>query len=96
MQRAFAGVAGGTGFGQAFTAAINPYTQAGGLMQNSIDAAGSEISDYTDSIARMDDRLALKQQSLQTMFTNLEVSLQKAKSQGSELLAKLGVSNTSS
>jgi flagellar hook-associated protein 2 len=96
VQRMFAGVAGGTGFGQAFTAAVNPYTQAGGLLQNSIDSAGSEVSDYTDSIAAMDERLSLKQQSLQTMFTNLEVSLNKVKSQGSELLAKLGVSNTSS
>jgi flagellar hook-associated protein 2 len=95
VQRMFAGVAGGTGFGQAFTAALSPYTEAGGLMQNSIDSAGSEISDLKDSIAAMDERLALKQQSLQTMFTNLEVNLQKVKSQGSDLLAQLGTTSTS-
>jgi flagellar hook-associated protein 2 len=96
VQRMLTGVNGGTGFGQAFTAALTPYSQAGGLVDNSIDAANSMVKDYTDSIARMDDRLAMKKASLQTMFTNLEVSLQKAKSQGQELLAKLGVQNDSS
>jgi flagellar hook-associated protein 2 len=93
VQRMLAGVNGGTGFSQSFGAALNPYTSAGGLVDNSIDAATSMVTSYTDSIAKMDDRLAMKKQQLQTMFTNLEVALQKAKSQGQELLAKLGVSS---
>jgi flagellar hook-associated protein 2 len=96
VQRMLAGVNGGTGFAQSFSSAMGPYTVAGGLMDNSIDAASSMVKDYTDNIARMDDRLAMKKEQLQTMFTNLEVSLQKAKSQGQELLAKLGVDSSSS
>jgi flagellar hook-associated protein 2 len=96
VQRMLAGFNGGTGFAQSFSSALSPYTQAGGLMDNSIDAATSMLTDYTDSIAKMDDRLAMKKEQLQTMFTNLEVALQKAKSQGQELLAKLGVTDTSS
>jgi flagellar hook-associated protein 2 len=96
VQRMLSGVNGGTGFAQAFKAALDPYAQTGGLVDNSIDAANSMVQDYTDSIARMDDRLAMKKEQLQTMFTNLEVSLQKAKSQGQELLSKLGIQDDSS
>jgi flagellar hook-associated protein 2 len=96
VQRMLSGFNGTTGFAQSFSAALSPYTVSGGLMDNSIDAASRMVTDYTDSLARMDDRLAMKKQQLQTMFTNLEVALQKAKSQGQELLAKLGVTDSSS
>jgi flagellar hook-associated protein 2 len=96
VQRMLAGVNGGTGFAQAFSTAVSPYTVAGGLFDNSIDAATRMVQDYTDSIARMDDRLAMKKEQLQKMFTNLETSLQKTKSQGTELLAKLGVQSSDS
>jgi flagellar hook-associated protein 2 len=96
VQRMLAGVNGSTGFAQSFSTALNPYTATGGLVDNSIDAATRMITDYTDSVAKMDDRLAMKKEQLQKMFATLETSLQKAKSQGQELLAKLGVSTTSS
>ena len=95
VQRMLAGVNGGTGFAQAFSSSLSPYTVAGGLVDNSIDAASSLVKNYTDSIARMDDRLAMKKEQLQKMFASLETSLQKTKSQGAELLAKLGVSSDS-
>ena len=66
------------------------------VMDNSIDAASRMVTDFKDSLTRMDERLAMKKEQLQKMFTNLETSLQKAKSQGAELLAKLGVDNSDS
>ena len=93
VQRLLGGITGTNGFAQSFSSTLDPYTQTGGLLDGRIDSAGTEITDLTDSIARMDDRLSQKEQSLRTMFTNLEVALQKAKSQGQELLSHLGISN---
>jgi flagellar hook-associated protein 2 len=95
VQRLLGGITGTSGFSQAFSAALDPYSQAGGIFDQRIDSAGSELKSLADSLLRMDDRLARKQASLQKMFTALEIALQKSKSQGAELLAKLGV-NTSS
>ena len=93
VQRMLGGVSGTDGFSQAFGKALTPYTQTAGLFDSTEDSIGSELSMLDDSLKRMDDRLAMKEDSLRKMFTNLEVALQKTKSQGAELLAKLGVSN---
>jgi flagellar hook-associated protein 2 len=93
VQRLLGGLSGTNGFAQAFGAAVDPYSQTGGLFDQRITSAGDQLKSLSDSIARMDDRLARKQASLQKMFSNLEVALQKSKSQGQELLAKLGVQN---
>jgi len=93
VQRMLGGVSGTDGFSQAFGKALTPYTQTAGLFDSTEDSIGSELSMLDDSLKRMDDRLAMKEDSLRRMFTNLEVALQKTKSQGAEMLAKLGVSN---
>jgi len=51
---------------------------------------------YTDSIASMDLRLQQKETALRTMFTNMELALQKAKAQGTDMLSKLGISSSDS
>jgi flagellar hook-associated protein 2 len=96
VQRLLGGITGTNGFSQAFSGALDPYSQAGGIFDQRIDSAGTELKGLADSLLRMDDRLARKQASLQKMFTALEVALQKSKSQGQELMAKLGVPNSSS
>ena len=93
VQRMLGGVSGTDGFSQAFGKALTPYTQTAGLFDSTEDSIGSELTMLVDSLKRMDDRLAMKEDSLRKMFTNLEVALQKTKSQGAEMLAKLGVSN---
>lgn len=95
VQRLLGGLTGTDGFSQTFGTSLGSYTQAGGLLDSRIDAAGGEMTRLKDSLARMDDRLAHKQDYYQKMFTALEVALQKSQSQGAELLAKLGVSNDS-
>jgi flagellar hook-associated protein 2 len=86
----------GNGFGQAFSAVLNPFVQTGGVFPGRLDSSNNQLKDYTDQIAEWDQRLSDKQNQLTTMFTNMELALQKTKSQGSELLAKLGVSSSDS
>jgi flagellar hook-associated protein 2 len=96
VQRLFGGITGTDGFAQAFNAQLTPYTQTGGVMDARQDAANASITLLNDSLARLDDRLAKKEESLRQMFTNLELNLQKIKSQGTELLAKLGIQQNNS
>jgi len=95
VQRLLGGTTGTDGFAQAFNAQLTPYTQTGGVMDARQDAANASIALLDDSLRRLDDRLAKKEESLRQMFTNLELSLQKIKSQGSELLSKLGIQSDS-
>ena len=95
VQNMLGGTIGTSGFSQAFSNAVNPYVEPGGVFAGRIDAATSEIQDYTDQIADMDERLSMKQQQLQDMFTNMELALQKTKSQGTDLLNSLGSSSNS-
>jgi flagellar hook-associated protein 2 len=79
-----------TGFVQSFNSRINPYSQAGGIVSQRLEAAGSEITRLNDSLLRMDDRLARKEDSLRKMFANLEIALQRSQSQSADLLSRLG------
>ena len=96
VQRLLGGITGTDGFAQAFNGQLTPYTQTGGVMDARQDAADSTIALINDQLARLDDRLSKKEESLRQMFTNLELSLQKIKSQGSELVSKLGIQDSSS
>ena len=93
VQNLLGGNLGTPGFSQSFSNVLSNYVQTGGVFDNRIDAASDEIKDFTNNIADMDTRLSQKQQQLQQMFTSMELALNKAKSQGAELLAKLGVSS---
>jgi flagellar hook-associated protein 2 len=95
VQRMLGGLSGTNGFSQTFGNALTPYTQTAGIFDSSVDSTNREIAMLNDSLKRMDDRLAMKEDRLRKMFTNLETALNKTKSQGAELLAKLGVSNDS-
>lgn len=95
VQRLLGGITGTNGFAQAFNAQLTPYTQTGGVMDSRQDAANASIALFDDQLKRLDDRLQQKEESLRQMFTNLELSLQKIKSQGTELLSKLGIQQDS-
>jgi flagellar hook-associated protein 2 len=89
VQKLLGAVSGTPGFTQSYDSTMDPYSQAGGIVSQSLDAAQSRISMLDDSIKRMDDRLAMKEQSLRTMFSNLEIALQKSRSQSADLLSSL-------
>jgi flagellar hook-associated protein 2 len=95
VQRLLGGELGTGGFAQSFSKVLKNYVQTGGIFSSRIDAATTDIRDFADSIADMDTRLSQKQDQLRQMFTNMELALQKTKSQGTELLAKLGISSDS-
>ena len=95
VQRVLGGELGTGGFSQSFSSVLKNYVETGGVFSSRIDAANTDVKDFTDSIADMDTRLSQKQDQLRQMFTSMELALQKAKSQGAELLAKLGVSSNS-
>jgi flagellar hook-associated protein 2 len=90
VQKLLGAVTGTPGFSQAFGDRITPYSQAGGIVAERLEAAGSEITRLADSLLRMDERLARKEESLRKMFSNLEIALQRSQSQSADLLARLG------
>src|SRR3954452_17492582 len=96
VQKLLGGMVRVNGFSQSFNTTLNQYVQTGGIFDSREDSQASDIKMYTDSIANMDMRLAQKEQSLRTMFTNMELALQKAKSQGTDMLSRLGISSSDS
>jgi flagellar hook-associated protein 2 len=90
VQKLLGAVTGTPGFSQAFGDRVTPYSQAGGIVAQRLEAAGSEITRLGDSLLRMDERLARKEESLRKMFSNLEIALQRSQSQSADLLARLG------
>ena len=94
VQKMFGGILGTNGFSQSFSSTLNTYVQTGGIFDSREDSQAADIKMYTDNIANMDMRLQQKEQSLRTMFTNMELALQKAKSQGTDMLSKLGISSS--
>jgi flagellar hook-associated protein 2 len=94
VQRLLGGMTGVSGFAQSFNGTLNPYTQTAGIIDSRVTGAGTEIKRYADTITSMDARLAQKERSLRAMFTSMELALQKAKSQGTDMLSRLGISST--
>jgi len=96
VQKLLGGLTGVPGFAQSFNTTLTPYVQTSGILDSREDSAASDIKMYTDSIASMDLRLQQKETALRTMFTNMELALQKAKAQGTDMLSRLGISSNDS
>jgi flagellar hook-associated protein 2 len=82
-----------TGWAQSFQTIVDGASAVGGTLDARITGEHSEIADLTASMADWDQRLALRQQSLQQQFANLEAALSQSQSQGQWLsgqLASLG------
>ena len=96
VQKLLGGMTGVNGFAQSFNTTLTPYTQTSGVFDSREDSAAADIKMYTDSMASMDLRLQQKETALRTMFTNMELALQKAKAQGTDMLSRLGISSNDS
>ena len=82
-----------TGWAQSFQTIVDGAAAPSGALSARIDGESSEISDLTASIADWDDRLALRQTSLQNQFAAMEAALSQSQSQSQWLsgqLASLG------
>ena len=58
-------------------------------MSSRIDASASLISDLTDQMASIDQRLSLREAALRQQFTSLETALSQIQSQGQWLTGQL-------
>ncbi|HWB23156.1 MAG TPA: flagellar filament capping protein FliD [Gaiellaceae bacterium] len=76
------------GLGQRLNTILNQYTSpttSGGYLNSAIDSGTTQITELQSQVTNWQQRLALKQQMLQTEFTNMETALSQAQSVGSQL-----------
>lgn len=88
-----AGTATTTGWARSFQSIVDAASTPGGTLDVRIQGESADIKDRTASIADWDQRLALRQQTLQAQFTAMEAALSQSQSQGQWLsgqLASLG------
>jgi flagellar hook-associated protein 2 len=83
------GTPSATGWAQSFQAIVDGAAAPSGALSARIDGETSEIGDLTASIADWDDRLALRQTSLQNQFAAMEAALSASQSQGQWLSGQL-------
>jgi flagellar hook-associated protein 2 len=82
-----------TGWAQSFQSIVDAAAGPGGTLDVRINGDGDELKDMSSSLADWDQRLALRQQTLQAQFTAMETALQQSQQQGQWLsgqLASLG------
>ncbi len=89
VERLLHGSATVSGFAQRLDGLIKPLTEAGGLYDGRINAAGGELSRLKDSLTRMDSRLERKEAFYRRQFTALETALQKMQSQSVDIASRL-------
>jgi flagellar hook-associated protein 2 len=80
------------GLGQRLNTILNQYTEpaiSGGYLNQGIAGETNTITELQGQITDWDARLALKQQMLQTEFTNMETALSQAQSVGSQLSSQI-------
>ncbi len=84
-----AGTATTTGWARSFQSIVDGASNVGGTLDVRIQGETADIKDLTSSIADWDQRLALRQQSLQAQFTAMETALSQSQSQGQWLSGQL-------
>jgi flagellar hook-associated protein 2 len=87
------GTATTTGWARSFQSIVDAASAPGGTLDALIQGDSADIKDLTSAIAGWDQRLALRQQTLQAQFTAMEQALSQSQSQGQWLsgqLASLG------
>lgn len=93
VQKLMGGVDGTPGLSDAYSDLFKPMVEANGTFDQRIDMAGRELTRVKDAIARMDDRLAKREEVLRKQFTAMELALARSQSQTTDLLASLGQSS---
>ena len=68
------------GFTQRMDALVKPMVDIGGTLDGRITAAGSQLKSFSDSLARIDERLERKEERYKRQFTALETALAKSQS----------------
>ncbi len=89
VETLLAGVDGVGGWARGFEDLVHDVSTTGGTMSSRIDGAGSELKRLQASMASMDERLALREQTLRAQFTAMEAALAASQSQGQWLSGQL-------
>jgi flagellar hook-associated protein 2 len=80
------------GLGQRLDTILNSYTApaiSGGYLNAAINSGTTLITELQGQVTDWEQRLALKQESLQEQFTNMETALSQAQSVGSQLSSQI-------
>lgn len=77
-------------FDTAMDASLDPYVQAGGVLDARVSSTDDQLRDVADSLTRFDARMTAREALLQKQFTALEAVLHKNQSLQSSLASMLG------
>jgi flagellar hook-associated protein 2 len=89
VQKLLGGMPDTAGFAQSFGAVLDPITQAGGMLDARIDAAGDEVKLFQGQMDAMDQRLTMREDFLRKQFAALETALSQSQSQSADLAQRL-------
>jgi flagellar hook-associated protein 2 len=81
--------AGTNGWARRLEDIVHEASTTGGTLSMRIDGAGSELKRLQASMASMDQRLALREQTLRAQFTAMEAALAQSQAQGQWLTGQL-------
>lgn len=88
-----AGPANVGGWTRTFERIVHGADTTGGTLDTQITSADAELKRIQQTMADMDDRLALKEQTLRAQFTAMETALAQSKTQGDWLTGQLAALN---
>jgi flagellar hook-associated protein 2 len=89
VRELLAGVDNSGGWARGFESLVHTADTTGGSIDTRIVGAASELKRLQASMASMDDRLALREQTLRAQFTAMEAALSQSQAQGSWLSGQL-------
>lgn len=84
-----AGIGNVGGWARSFEAIVHEADTTGGTLDVRINGAADEIKRLQSSMATMDQRLALREQTLRAQFTAMETALSQSQAQGQWLTGQL-------
>jgi|SRR5919204_2804734 flagellar hook-associated protein 2 len=89
VRQLLGGVTGTPGAMQHLEDVLTPLTVTGGMLDERSKSADAELKDLADSMAQMDQRLALREQTLRAQFTAMETALSQSQALQAQLSSQL-------
>lgn len=89
VRQLLAGVDNVGGWARGFEKVVGDAAKIDGIIDSRIDGADDELTNLKSQMSMMDNRLAVRERSLQSMFTALEVAMSKSQQQSQWLSGQL-------
>lgn len=93
VRNLLAGIDNVGGWARGFEKVVGDAVKSDGIIDSRIDGADNELTNLKSQMRMMDTRLALRERSLQSMFTALEVAMSKSQQQSQWLTGQLAALN---